>query len=410
VSAVPATTELPEHPDWLWRTPDPKPAYDVVIVGAGGHGLATAYYLASRYGVTNVAVLERGWLAGGNMARNTTIIRSNYLWDESAAMYECALGMWEDLSDELGYDVLFSQRGVLNLAHSLQDVRDGVRRVEANRLGGIDAYWLGPEEVLEVCPIVNVSPDARYPVLGGTFQPRAGIAKHDWVAWAYARAADALGVDLIQGCEVTGIDVEAGRVTGVQTTRGPIAAGAVGLCAAGHSSVLAEMAGLRLPIESHPLQALVSELLEPIHPTVVMSNAVHVYVSQAHKGELVLGAGIDPYISYGQRGGFHVIERQMAAALELFPIFGQAHVLRTWAGNVDVTPDASAIVGRTAVDGLYLNCGWGTGGFKATPAAGLTFAHTIAHDEPHPLNAPYALERFETGALIDEHGAAGVAH
>jgi sarcosine oxidase subunit beta len=344
------------------------------------------------------------------MARNTTIIRSNYLWDESAAMYEHALGMWEGLSEELGYDVLFSQRGVLNLAHSLQEVRDGVRRVEANRLNGIDAYWLEPDEVLDVCPIVNISTEARYPVLGATFQPRAGIAKHDWVAWAYARAADTLGVDLIQGCEVTGIDVEAGRVTGVRTTRGRIAAGGVGLCAAGHSSVLAEMAGLRVPIESHPLQALVSELLEPIQPTVVMSNAVHVYVSQAHKGELVLGAGIDPYISYGQRGGFHVIERQMAAALELFPIFAQAHVLRTWAGSVDVTPDASAIVGLTPVDGLYLNCGWGTGGFKATPAAGLTFAHTIAHDEPHPLNAPYALERFETGALIDEHGAAGVAH
>jgi sarcosine oxidase subunit beta len=404
------TTELFEHPDWLWRTPEPKAAYDVVIVGAGGHGLAAAYYLAEEYGITNVAVLERGWLAGGNMARNTTIIRSNYLWDESAAIYERALGMWEGLSETLGYEVLFSQRGVLNLSHSLQEVRDSVRRVEANRLNGVDAYWLTPDEITKVCPILNVSEDVRYPVLGATFQPRAGIAKHDWVAWAYARAADALGVDLIQGCDVTGIDVEAGRVTGVRTSRGRIAAGSVALCAAGHSSVLAEMVGLRLPIESHPLQALVSELLEPVHPTVVMSNAVHVYVSQAHKGELVLGAGIDPYISYGQRGGFHVIERQMAATLELFPIFAHAHVLRTWAGIVDVSPDASPIVGLTPVDGLYLNCGWGTGGFKATPAAGLTFAHTIAHDEPHPLNAPYTLERFETGALIDEHGAAAVAH
>jgi sarcosine oxidase subunit beta len=410
VTSTHSTTELFEHPDWLWRTPEPKAAYDAVIVGAGGHGLATAYYLAQEYGITNVAVLERGWLAGGNMARNTTIIRSNYLWDESAAIYERALGMWERLSEELGYDVLFSQRGVLNLAHGLQEVRDSVRRVEANRLNGVDAYWLTPDEITRVCPIIHVSEDVRYPVLGATFQPRAGIAKHDWVAWAYARAADALGVDLIQGCEVTGIDVEAGRVTGVRTSRGRIAAGSVALCAAGHSSVLAEMVGLRLPIESHPLQALVSELLEPVHPTVVMSNAVHVYVSQAHKGELVLGAGIDPYISYGQRGGFHVIERQMAATLELFPIFAHAHVLRTWAGIVDVSPDASPIVGLTPVDGLYLNCGWGTGGFKATPAAGLTFAHTIAHDEPHPLNAPYALERFETGALIDEHGAAAVAH
>ncbi|HET6869747.1 MAG TPA: sarcosine oxidase subunit beta family protein [Solirubrobacteraceae bacterium] len=404
------TTPPPEHPDWLWRTPEPRAAYDVVIVGAGGHGLATAYYLAKTHGITNVAVLERGWLAGGNMARNTTIIRSNYLWDESSAIYERALGLWEGMADELGYDVLFSQRGVLNLAHSLQDVRDSVRRVEANRLNGVDAQWLAPEQVKEVCPIVNVSPDVRYPVLGATFQPRAGIAKHDWVAWAYARAADALGVDLIQGCEVTGIDVQDGAVTGVRTSRGPIAAGRVALCAAGHSSVLAGMVGLRLPIESHPLQALVSELFEPVHPTVVMSNAVHVYVSQAHKGELVMGAGIDPYTSYAQRGSFHVIERQMAATLELFPIFARAHVLRTWAGVVDTSPDASPIVGLTPVERLYLNCGWGTGGFKATPAAGLTFAHTIAHDEPHPLTRPYALERFQTGALIDEHGAAAVAH
>ena len=403
-------SHLPEHPDWLWRTPEPKAAYDVVIVGAGGHGLATAYYLAKKHGITNVAVLERGWLAGGNMARNTTIIRSNYLWDESSAIYERALGLWEGMSEELGYEVLFSQRGVLNLAHSLQDVRDSVRRVEANRLNGVDAEWLTPEQVKKVCPIVNVSPDTRYPVLGATFQPRAGIAKHDWVAWAYARAAGRLGVDLIQGCEVTGIDVLAGAVTGVRTTRGRIAAGRVALCAAGHSSVLAGMVGLRLPVESHPLQALVSELFEPVHPTVVMSNAVHVYVSQAHKGELVMGAGIDPYTSYAQRGSFHVIERQMAATLELFPIFASAHVLRAWAGIVDVSPDASPIVGLTPVERLYLNCGWGTGGFKATPAAGLVFAHTIAHDEPHPLNEPYALDRFQTGALIDEHGAAAVAH
>jgi sarcosine oxidase, subunit beta len=398
------------HPDFLWRSPEPRRSYDVVIVGAGGHGLATAYYLARNHGITDVAVLERGWLGGGNITRNTTVIRSNYLWDESAAIYEHSLKLWEGLEAELDYDLLLSQRGVLNLAHSLQDVRDGVRRVEANRLNGVDAQWLTPDEVEEVCPIVNVSPDARYPVMGATFQARGGIAKHDWVAWAYARAADALGVDLIQGCEVTGIDAEGGAVTGVRTTLGPIAAGRVALCAAGHSSVLAEMAGLRLPLQSHPLQALVSELLEPVHPTVVMSNAVHVYVSQAHKGELVMGAGVDPYNSYAQRGSFHVIERQMAAALELFPIFARAHVLRTWAGIVDVCPDASPIIGRTPVERLYLNCGWGTGGFKATPGAGTVFAHTIAHDEPHPLAAPFALERFETGALIDEHGAAGVAH
>lgn len=405
-----ATAEPPEHPDWLWRNPDPRRSYEVVIVGAGGHGLATAYYLARNHGITDVAVLERGWLAGGNMARNTTIIRSNYLWDESAAIYEHALKLWERLTEELDYDILFSQRGVLNLAHSLQEVRDGLRRVNANRLSGVDAEWLSPEEVQAVCPIVNVSQEVRYPVLGATYQPRGGIAKHDHVAWAYARSADRLGVDLVQQCEVTGFDVRGGRAVGVQTSRGPIAAGKVALCAAGHSSVLAAMVGLRLPIQSHPLQALVSELLEPIHPCVVMSNAVHVYVSQAHKGELVIGAGIDVFNSYAQRGSIHIIERELAAAVELFPIFAHAHVLRTWGGIVDVAPDASPILGLTPVDRLYLNCGWGTGGFKATPASGWTYAYTIANDAPHELNRPFSLDRFTTGALIDEHGAAAVAH
>ncbi len=399
-----------EHPDWLWRTPDPKPSYDVVIVGAGGHGLATAYYLAKNHGIANVAVLERGWLAGGNMARNTTIIRSNYLWDESAAIYEHALKLCETLPQELDYDLLFSQRGVLNLAHTLQDVREGMRRVNANRLNGVDAEWLTPQEVKRFCPIVNISAEARYPVLGATLQPRAGIAKHDHVAWAYARAADALGVDLIQGCEVTGFLRAGDRVTGVRTSRGPIRAGRVALAAAGHTSVLASLAGLRLPLQSHPLQALVSELLEPVHPCVVMSNHVHVYVSQAHKGELVMGAGIDAYNSYAQRGSVHIIERQMAAALELFPIFSRAHVIRTWGGIVDISPDASPIIGPTPIENLYVNCGWGTGGFKATPASGWVYAHTIAHGEPHPLNRPFSLERFTTGALIDEHGAAAVAH
>jgi sarcosine oxidase subunit beta len=405
-----STKALPEHPDWLWRNPEPRASYDAVVVGGGGHGIATAYYLAKNHGLRNIAVLEKGWLAGGNMARNTTIIRSNYLMDESAAIYEFALKLWEQLPEELDYDFLFSQRGVLNLAHTLQDVRESTRRVNANRLNGVDAEWLSAEEVAKVCPIVNVSPDVRYPVLGATFQPRAGIAKHDHVAWAFARACDRMGVDLIQHCEVTGFVKDGDRVVGVETTRGRINAGVVGLAAAGHSSVLAEKAGFRLPVQSHPLQALVSELNEPVHPTVVMSNHVHVYVSQAHKGELVMGAGVDAYNGYGQRGSFHVIEHQMAAAVELFPIFARAHVIRTWGGTVDVSPDAAPIIGTTPVENLFVNCGWGTGGFKATPSAGWAMAHTMATGRPHPLNVPFALERFTTGALIDEHGAAAVAH
>ena len=398
------------HPEFLWRDPDPRPAYDTVIVGGGGHGLATAYYLAKNHGITDVAVLEKGWLAGGNMARNTTIIRSNYLWDESAAIYEHSLKLWEGLSEELEYDLQFSQRGVLNLAHTLADVREGMRRVNANRLNGVDAEWLDADEVKKFCPIINTSPDVRHPVLGGTLQRRGGIAKHDHVAWAFARQADRLGVDLIQNCEVTGFDIAGGRVRGVHTSRGRIAARRVALAAAGHTSVLAARAGIRLPLQSHPLQALVSELLEPVLDCVVMSNAVHVYVSQAHKGELVMGAGIDAYNSYGQRGSFHIIEGQMGAALELFPIFERVRVLRTWAGIVDVSPDASPIIGLTPVENLYINAGWGTGGFKATPGSGWVYADTIANERPHPLAEPFALERFTTGALIDEHGAAAVAH
>ncbi|GEP39143.1 sarcosine oxidase subunit beta [Nocardioides psychrotolerans] len=404
------SARLPGHPEFLWREDEPKASYDVVVVGGGGHGLATAYYLAKNHGITNVAVLEKGWLAGGNMARNTTIIRSNYLWDESAGIYEHSLRLWESLEEELDTQVMFSQRGVLNLAHNLSDIREGKRRVNANQLNGLDAQWLDAQEIGKLVPILDVTDRPRHPVLGGTFQPRAGIAKHDYVAWGFARAAQALGVDIIQHCEVTGFQTSGDRVTGVSTTRGDISFGRLALSAAGHSGVLAGQLGVRLPLQSHPLQALVSELLEQVLDTVVMSNAVHVYVSQAHKGELVMGAGVDAHVGYGQRGSFHVIEEQMAAAVELFPIFARAHVLRTWAGIVDVTPDASPIIGHLPFENAYVNCGWGTGGFKATPGVGSVYADTVAHERPHPLAAPFALDRFTTGRLIDEHGAAAVAH
>jgi sarcosine oxidase subunit beta len=400
------------HQNWprQWRSPSPKESYDVVIIGGGGHGLATAYYLAKEHGITNVAVLEKGWLGGGNTGRNTTIIRSNYLWDEASHLYEKSLQLYEGLSKDLNYNIMLSQRGVMNLAHSLQDVRDTKRRVNANKLNGIDAEWLDPQEVKDFCPIINISTGLRYPVMGASLQKRAGTGRHDAVAWGYARAADQRGVDIIQGCEVTAINREGSKVTGVETTLGTIKAKKVAICVAGHSSVLADMAGFRTPIESHPLQALVSEPIKPVLDTVVMSNAVHVYVSQSDKGELVLGAGIDAYHSYAQRGSFHVIEHQIGALKELFPIFSRLKMMRSWGGIVDTCPDACPIISKTPVDGLYINGGWGTGGFKAIPGSGWTYAHTIAQDRPHELNAPFDLNRFVTGYLIDEHGAAGVAH
>ena len=393
-----------------WRSSEPKPSYDFVIVGAGGHGLATAYYLAKAHGARNVAVIEKGYLGGGNTSRNTTIVRSNYLWDEAALLYEHSLKLWEGLTHDLNFNVMFSQRGVFNLGHTLQDMRDIERRVNANNLNGIDALVLDAQEVKRRIPLIDISPNKRYPILGASFQPRGGVARHDAVAWGFARGASKLGVDIVENCEVTGLDIGDGRIKGLETSRGYIGAERVGCVAAGHSSVLARMAGIRMPIESHPLQAFVSESMKPVLDTVVMSNAVHGYLSQSDKGELVIGAGIDHYNSYTQRGSPHVIEHTAAAIIELFPMFSRVRLNRQWGGIVDTTPDACPIIGKTKVKGLYFNCGWGTGGFKATPGSGNVFAYTMANDEPHALNRAFALDRFYTGHLIDEHGAAGVAH
>jgi sarcosine oxidase, subunit beta len=407
-----ARNALSGHERWpqQWRSPDPKPAYDAVIIGAGGHGLATAYYMAKEHGMANIAVIEKGWLGGGNTGRNTTIIRSNYLYDESASIYEHALKLWEGLSQELNYNVMYSARGVMMLAHNHHDVQVAKRHVYANRLNGIDNEWLTPEQAKAFCPPLVIDKDARYPIAGAALQRRGGTARHDAVAWGYARGADARGVDIIQNCPVTGIRVENGKVTGVETAKGFIKTGRIGVVAAGHTSMVMAMAGVRMPLESYPLQALVSEPVKPIFPCVVMSNSVHAYISQSDKGELVIGAGTDQYNSYSQQGGIHIATHTLEAICELFPIFTRMKMLRNWGGIVDVTPDRSPILSKTPVEGLFVNCGWGTGGFKATPGSGHVFAHTVATGEPHPINAPFTLDRFRNGRLIDEAAAAAVAH
>jgi sarcosine oxidase subunit beta len=404
---------LSGHRSWQqqWRKPTPKPQYDAIIVGGGGHGLGAAYYLAKEHGLTNIAVLEKGWIGGGNTGRNTTIIRSNYLFDESAALYDHSLKMWENLSQALNYNVMFSPRGVMMLAHTIHDIQVIKRHVHANRCNGVDNEWLEPEQAKAFCPPLNIENNIRYPVLGAALQRRGGTARHDAVAWGYARAADALGVDIIENCEVTGIRRDAsGAVVGVDTTRGAINAKKIGVSAAGHTSVVLKMADVHLPLESFPLQALVSEPLKPIFPCVVMSNTIHAYISQSDKGELVIGAGTDAYTSYTQRGALHINMHTLDAICELFPAFRRVRMMRNWGGIVDVTPDRSPIIAKTPVPGLYVNCGWGTGGFKATPGSAHLFAWTIARDEPHPINAPFTIERFREGVLIDEAAAAAVAH
>ena len=404
---------LSGHKHWQEQWPDsePKSEYDILVIGAGGHGLGAAYYMAKEHGLKNIAVVDKGWLGGGNTGRNTTIIRSNYLYDESARLYDHAVDLWEGLSQELNYNVMYSRRGVLMLAHNQHDIQSFQRHIHANRLNGVDNRWLTPQQAKEFCPPLSLSRKARYPVVGAALQKRAGTARHDAVAWGYARGAAKHGVDIIQNCPVTAIRRGPdGAVSGVETAKGFIKAKKIAVSVAGNTTPLMDTAGVRLPLESYPLQALVSEPLKPIFPCVVMSNTVHAYISQSDKGELVIGSGTDQYTSYSQRGGLPLIEHTIAAITEIFPIFSRVRVMRTWGGIVDVTPDRSAILGKTPVPGLYVNCGWGTGGFKATPGAAHVLAHTVAKDEPHPINAPFTLERFTTGRLIDEAAAAAVAH
>ena len=406
-----AREALRDHIGWerAWQSPEPRSKYDVIIIGAGGHGLATAYYLGKNYGIKNVAILEKGWLGGGNTGRNTTIIRSNYLQDPSAAIYEKARSLYENLSQDLNYNIMFSPRGVMMLAQTQHEIRGYERTAHANALQGVSTEFISPQKVKKLCPIINIE-GPRYPVLGALWQPRGGTARHDAVAWGYARACSDMGMHIIQQCEVTGVNTMNGKAVGVETSKGTIASEKIGIVVAGHSGVLADMAGFRLPIESVALQALVSEPIKPCMDVVVMANTVHGYMSQSDKGEMVIGGGADGYNNYSQRGSFHHVEETVRALVETFPIISRLKMLRWWGGIVDMTGDRSPIISKTPVKNIFINCGWGTGGFKAIPGSGWAMAELIAKGEPGPLAEDFRVTRFREGQFIDESVAAGVAH
>ena len=406
-----AKEAMRQHQGWerAWRAPEPKKKYDVIIVGAGGHGLATAYYLGKNHGIRNVAIIEKGWLGGGNTGRNTTIIRSNYLQDPSAAIYEKARGLYENLSQDLNYNIMFSPRGVMMLAQTHHEVRGYQRTAFANALQGVTTEFISPARVKQLVPIMDIN-GPRYPVLGALWQARGGTARHDAVAWGYARACSDMGMDILQRTEVTGITKKAGKVTGVNTTRGDIGCDKLAIVVAGHSGHLANMAGFSLPMESVALQALVSEPIKPCMDVVVMANTVHGYMSQSDKGEMVIGGGTDGFNNYTQRGSFHHIEETVRALVETFPVISRLKMLRQWGGIVDVTGDRSPIISKTPLSGCFINGGWGTGGFKSIPGSGWAMAELVAKGEPGPLAAEFGLDRFVQGRFIDESVAAGVAH